>query len=72
MFSVLCDVITYDNASWLYIDGFPCRLLDELESVSGHPFTDDVIVVNMQYGESFEKFKQDPFNKDRTVEKSVT
>ena len=44
MFSVLCDVITYDGSSWLYIDGFPCKLLDELESVSGHPFTDDVIV----------------------------
>ena len=72
MFSVICDVITYNKTSWFYINGFPCKLLEKLEVFAGHRLTDNIILINMQYGKSFENLTKDPFSIDRTVEKLVT
>ncbi|CAB3988191.1 FAD-dependent oxidoreductase domain-containing 2-like [Paramuricea clavata] len=67
MFSILVDIVVYVNdGQAIYIEEFPSKLLDQLESYSGLP-SGPTIVVNMEYGKTFSGAGRDTFHEDRAT-----
>ncbi|KAK3596169.1 hypothetical protein CHS0354_020627 [Potamilus streckersoni] len=68
MFSSLADVVIFkkNNTEFDYLEEFPINLLHELPKRTGHE-AENVLVVNMQYGEEFSGPGNDIFRLDRAT-----
>ncbi|XP_031575280.1 FAD-dependent oxidoreductase domain-containing protein 2-like [Actinia tenebrosa] len=67
MFSVLGDVIILrEDGQAAYFEEFPIKLVNEFEKHTGYP-AGPMIVINMEYGETFSGPGKDTFRSDRAT-----